>query len=266
MYTVSAAISWRQSDFRPGHVVEEQVERGPQVRHDPGVEPRIALGVLREVVQSVELEPAMIEGGDLRPRARVGEHALGFLDGVQRPGLRGLEKRRVGKRVPERVREPGGGVVGVAGLTGQVQEARLEGEEDDRLERQLGVLDLGEKAVDEELLQLGGQRPAERALDELSGAPLGVGLREPRPHGIRHFERRVGRRLVPGLGDRRAALVSHAAVVRRERRPHDHGLVELAGAEPSLGDEVLGALRRFPLERRGDELFLLPLKISTRIG
>ncbi len=97
----------------PDHVVEEQVERRPQVGGERRVEAGESLRVLRQVRDVVDLEPREQELADLRLRPRVGEHPLGLLRDLRArgelAGRRGVEQCLVGRRIPEPEREPRGG-------------------------------------------------------------------------------------------------------------------------------------------------------------
>ena len=63
----------------PGRVVQEQVERSPQVGDDGRVEAGEAVGVLGHVRRGVELQPQVKELAQLGVGALVGQHALGLL-------------------------------------------------------------------------------------------------------------------------------------------------------------------------------------------
>ena len=77
---------------------------------------------------------------------------------------------------------------------------------------------------------------------------------------IGHGDGGLRGRFVPRLGDGHAALVTHAAVVRRERRAHDIDRRDARGGEVAGGDGFRRAMRRLPEEGDGGDLVLLLLE------
>ena len=77
---------------------------------------------------------------------------------------------------------------------------------------------------------------------------------------IGHGDGGLRGRFVPRLGDGHAALVTDAAVVRRERSAHDIDRRDARGGEVAGGDGFSRAMRRLPEEGDGGDLILLLLE------
>ena len=106
-----------------------------------------------------------------------------------------------------------------------------------------------------------GQRSPERPLGkppaEFAQACLAVGGRVPNTGQLREvthdvardLDRRIGRGLVPGLGDRRPALVADTAVVRREGGGQGERFGERLRRQVALRNHLRRSLRQLPQQR-----------------
>ncbi len=150
-----------------------------------------------------------------------------------------------------------------------IQETRrLEDQQHRELDRGVELVGVGELRIDEELPLFVGQRAAKRPFGEAAAVLLhavaaiggvGSGVRKIVDVGddvVGDFDRGRGRRLVPGLRDRRAARVARAAVVGREGGGYDERSRHAARGEVPRGNHLPHAAWRLPAEHDRRRLVL----------
>ena len=136
------------------------------------------------------------------------------------------------------------------------------------LDRRLRGKTGAELAVHHRRPQLRGQRTAEgafregraefpEAVDAVGRLVVDTGEQVESAHDVAGgFDGGLGRRLVPGLGDRSAALIAHAGVIGRELRGHDRDHRGTLGGERIRRDHLPAAVRRLPLQLHRGRLLL----------
>ena len=262
--------------FAADDPLHEDFERSAKI----GREHRRKLGeqrrILRDVRRVVDPQPLPEEVGQFPLGSRVGRHPLRVPQHAGRIGQLALgsggEQRWIGQRVPQDPRQAARDVVRVGWTVRDFhqQEPRgLQRPQHHAFDRGFHIGGFGELLIDKRRGLFLGERSAEGEFDEAATElfhPF-LALRVVRLD-VRQFRqtcRDVGGcfqggvrgGLVPGLGNRRATLVTNAAIVRRKSGRHDERFRHGRGPQIAVGQRFVdGPLRLSPPQRDRRGLFL----------